>query len=150
MGFSAGGHLAATLSTQYNKNVYDNDEISAKPNFSILIYPVISMNDAITHKGSRINLLGNVPSKTDIEIFSNELGVNKETSKTFLIHATDDKSVPVENSIQYYLALNKNNVSVEMHLYEKGGHGFGLGKNGRSKSWPKACVNWLKSNNLIK
>lgn len=149
MGFSAGGHLAATLSTHYNKNVYDNSEISAKPNFSILIYPVISMNDTITHKGSRRNLLGNVPSKRGIEFFSNELNVNKKTSKTFLIHATDDKSVPVENSIQYYLALKANNIAVEMHVYEKGGHGFGLGKNGTSKSWSTSLKNWLKENSLI-
>ena len=149
MGFSAGGHLAATLSTHYNDDVYTvNDEISAKPNFSILIYPVISMNLEITHKGSRKNLLGETPNGTLIEKYSNELQVNSETPKAFLIHATDDTAVPVENSIKYYLALKNNEISAELHLFEKGGHGFGLGIKGTSEYWPKLLQNWLSDNNL--
>lgn len=150
LGFSAGGHLAATLSTQFNRKVYSlGDETSAKPNFSILIYPVISMDDLITHKGSKNNLLGITPSKEKVAIFSNENQVDKDTPKTFLVHATDDKSVSVENSIQYYLALKKHQIPVEMHIYEKGGHGFGLGVENTSKFWSVACEKWLKSNKLI-
>ena len=149
MGFSAGGHLASTLSTHYMDKVYDvTDTVSAKPNFSILIYPVISMNSKITHKGSRNNLLGEKPMNALIEKYSNELQVNSNTPKTFLIHATDDKVVPVENSINYYLALKNNQVSAELHLFENGGHGFGLGVEETSKSWTTLLQNWLVFNNL--
>ncbi|SFS58398.1 alpha/beta hydrolase [Lutibacter maritimus] len=149
MGFSAGGHLASTLSTHYMDKVYDvTDTVSAKPNFSILIYPVISMNSKITHKGSRNNLLGEKPTNALIEKYSNELQVNSNTPKTFLIHATDDKVVPVENSINYYLALKNNQVSAELHLFENGGHGFGLGVEETSKGWTTLLQNWLVFNNL--
>lgn len=147
IGFSAGGHLASTLSTQYNYNAYVvSDSISAKPNFSILIYPVISMNSELTHQGSKINLLGELASQEIVEKFSNELQVNSETPPTFLIHATDDKVVPVENSINYYLALKNNNVVAEMHLFQNGGHGFGLGVKQTSNFWPILCENWLMEN----
>ena len=150
MGFSAGGHLAATLSTQYNKELYKvEDDINARPDFSILIYPVISMKDSITHKGSRKNLLGESPSDIEIETYSNETQMDAYTPKTFLVHATDDKSVPVENSIHYYLALKDYNVSVEIHIYEKGGHGFGLGRGDTNHFWTIACENWLKANKWI-
>lgn len=150
IGFSAGGHLAATLSTRFNETVYKvKDDVSARINFSILIYPVISMEDSITHKGSKNNLLGNSPSKEKTGPFSNEKQVSSLTPKTFLVHATDDTSVPVENSINYYLALKTDNIPAEMHIYEKGGHGFGLGKNGTSKSWSTSLTNWLKENSLI-
>jgi acetyl esterase/lipase len=150
IGFSAGGHLASTLSTHYNDKVYDSkDNISARPDFSILLYPVISMEDAITHKGSKENLLGKNPSSEMIEKYSNEKQVTAETPKTFLAHATDDKAVPVENSINYYLALKQHQVPVEMHIYENGGHGFGLGVQGTNKNWPKACEKWLISNGFI-
>lgn len=150
IGFSAGGHLASTLSTHYNDKVYDSkDNISARPDFSILVYPVISMEDAITHKGSKENLLGKNPSIEMIGNYSNEKQVTAETPKTFLAHATDDKAVPVENSINYYLALKQHQVPVEMHIYENGGHGFGLGTQGTNKNWPKACEKWLVSNGFI-
>ncbi|WP_179021054.1 alpha/beta hydrolase [Winogradskyella forsetii] len=146
MGFSAGGHLAATLSTQYDKVVYETkDNISAKPDFSILIYPVISMKDTITHQGSKANLLGETPSEETIEFFSNESQIDANTPTTFLVHATDDKSVPVENSIQYYLGLKTYDLPVEMHIYKKGGHGFGLGKGKTAHSWTSACSEWLKN-----
>lgn len=149
IGFSAGGHLAATLSTHYNEKTYiSNNDTSARPDFSLLIYPVISMKNEITHKGSQTSLLGLNPSDKRIEKFSNELQVTAETPPTFLVHATDDKSVPVENSINYYLALKKNNVSAEMHLYEKGGHGFGLGKE-NDELWSQDCVKWLKNHNYL-
>lgn len=150
MGFSAGGHLASTLSTHYNDKVYDaKDNVSARPDFSILIYPVISMEDAITHKGSKENLLGKNVGDVMIGNYSNEKQVTAETPKTFLVHATDDKAVPVENSINYFLALKQHQVPVEMHIYENGGHGFGLGVQGTNKNWPKACEKWLISNGFI-
>ncbi|OXB01940.1 alpha/beta hydrolase [Flavobacterium pectinovorum] len=147
MGFSAGGHLASTLSTHYDDRVYEtSSKISARPDFSLLIYPVISMENDITHKGSQISLLGENASQQDIDSFSNEKRVTAQTPPAFLIHATDDSVVLPENSINYYLALKKNGVTAELHLYEKGGHGFGLGVNDTSKFWTKACEEWLKSN----
>ncbi|MXO06627.1 alpha/beta hydrolase [Flavobacterium sp. HBTb2-11-1] len=147
LGFSAGGHLASTASTHYDNKVYESAyKVSARPDFSLLIYPVISMENEITHKGSQTNLLGNNPSKELIDSFSNEKKVTSKTPPTFLIHATDDTVVIPENSINYYLALKKNGVSAEMHVYEKGGHGFGLGVADTSKFWTRDCEEWLKSN----
>lgn len=148
IGFSAGGHLAATLSTHYKDEVYKvTDAISARPDFSILMYPVISMDEKITHKGSRNNLLGTTPSAALIEKYSNEKQIDSLTPPTYIVHAIDDKAVPVENSIQYFLALKNNKVPCEIHFYEKGGHGFGLGNNGTSKNWTKECEEWLVSKN---
>ncbi len=147
MGFSAGGHLAGTASTMYSKKVYEpSDAISARPDFSILIYGVLSMQNDITHKGSQKNLLGENVAKNTLDAFSNELNINKETPPAFLVHSGDDGAVPVENSIRYYQALQKNSISTEMHVYEKGGHGYGLaiGK-GTESEWPKACEAWLKA-----
>lgn len=147
LGFSAGGHLASTASTHYNDKVYESVfKVSARPDFSLLIYPVISMENEITHKGSQTNLLGENPSKDLIDSFSNEKRVTAQTPPTFLIHATDDTVVIPENSINYYLALKKNGVSAEMHIYEKGGHGFGLGVNDTNKFWTRDCEEWLKAN----
>ncbi|MDR7370073.1 alpha/beta hydrolase [Flavobacterium aquidurense] len=149
MGFSAGGHLASTLSTHYDERVYEtSSKISARPDFSILIYPVVSMENEITHKGSQTSLLGKNPSEDLINSFSNEKKVTAQTPPTFLVHATDDSAVLPENSINYYLALKKNAVPAELHLYEKGGHGFGLGVKDTSKFWTKDCEEWLKSNNF--
>ncbi|MRX69430.1 Acetyl esterase/lipase [Flavobacterium resistens] len=148
MGFSAGGHLASTLSTHYNDKVYtSSDTTSAKPNFSILIYPVISMQEGVTHQGSKDNLLGKNAGSELADKYSNEKQITAESPKTFLVHATDDKAVPVENSINYYLALKKEKILAEMHLYENGGHGFGLGVKGTNANWPKDCEKWLTANN---
>lgn len=145
-GFSAGGHLAATLCTHYKDKVYDSDTTSARPDFSILLYPVISMKSEITHKGSRRNLLGNNPSEKEIENFSNELQVNRNTPPAFIALAENDKSVPIQNSIDYFLALKKHNIPAELHIFQTGGHGFGLGKKGETESyWPDVCANWLKA-----
>jgi acetyl esterase/lipase len=150
LGFSAGGHLAATLSTQYDEKTYvSKDSISAKPDFSILVYPVISMTDEITHKGSRNKLLGNEPSKESIEKFSSEKQITTSTPPAFLVHAIDDKGVPAENSINYFLTLKKHQVISEMHLYQKGGHGFGLGNTGTSQYWTIQCEKWLQLNTFI-
>lgn len=148
LGFSAGGHLASTLATHYNDVVYKaSDSVSAKPDFSILIYPVISMEETITHKGSKNRLFGTTPSEELIEKYSNDKQIDSLTSPTYIVHAVDDKSVSVENSIQYFLALKQHNIVSEMHLYQTGKHGFGLGNNGTSQSWTKQCEAWLRINN---
>ncbi|RVT79575.1 beta-galactosidase [Flavobacterium sufflavum] len=150
MGFSAGGHLASTASTHYLDKVYDaKGDLSARPDFSMLIYPVISMEKGITHNGSKESLLGKMASDDLIAKYSNEKLVDEKTPPTFLVHATDDGAVPVENSINYYLALKKNKVPAEMHLYQNGGHGFGLGTKGTHTDWPKACEHWLAANKII-
>ncbi|WP_432222999.1 alpha/beta hydrolase [Flavobacterium sp. TMP13] len=151
VGFSAGGHLAATLATHFADSVcHTTNKISARPDFSLLIYPVISMNKETTHLGCRVNLLGKSPSEEMVKKYSGELQVTKDTPPAFLVHATDDNAVPVENSINYYLALKKNNIPAEIHIYEKGGHGFGLGVQDTSKYWTQACEAWLKSNHFSK
>ena len=151
MGFSAGGHLAATVSTRYADKVYvPADTTSARPDFSILVYPVISMDATITHMGSRENLLGLSASKELLKSFSLEEQVTTLTPPAFLVHALDDGAVSPENSIRYALALRKAGIPVEVHLYEKGGHGFGLGRNvGTETFWPDACVRWLKARGIL-
>ena len=153
MGFSAGGHVASTLSTHYNQKVYKvKDSVSARPDFSLLIYPVISMRKSITHMGSRINLLGRHPSQALVRLYSNELQVNKNTPPAFLSQSMDDNVVPVQNSIDYALALHKYKIPVELHLYERGGHGYGMGRNPHEtqSTWPEACAKWLQMHGLIK
>ncbi len=151
MGFSAGGHLASTLSTHFNEKVYEPiDSTSARPDFSLLIYPVISMDKNITHNGSRSKLLGENPSPEQVKRFSNELQVCSETPPAFLVHSMDDGVVPVQNSIEYGLALKRNNIPCELHLYEKGGHGYGLGRSSDTKSnWPEACHQWLDTRGFL-
>jgi acetyl esterase/lipase len=146
IGFSAGGHLASTLCTNYNEKVYNSDTISAKPDFSILGYPVISMEVNITHMGSRENLLGKNPTKEEVIKFSNDLQVNKNIPQTFLFAAEDDNTVPIQNSINYFKALSKFKIPAELHIYKQGGHGFGLARNGGTESdWTNACERWLKA-----
>ncbi len=146
MGFSAGGHLAATALTHFNfiadKSI--DDTTSVRPNFGILIYPVINMNDSIAHIGSRDRLLGKQRKKAEADFFSNELHVNKNTPPVFIVHAGDDPTVPVENSIRFYQACIKNKVSAEMHVYPAGGHGFGLENKTTTDNWMDRLANWLK------
>ncbi|TLX72343.1 alpha/beta hydrolase [Labilibacter sediminis] len=151
IGFSAGGHLASTLSTQYNREVYPTtDTISARPDYSILIYPVISMKDGITHKGSRTNLLGSSPSEEIIHQYSNELQINKQTPIAFLVHSANDRAVPFENSFEYFKALQQNKVKSELHIFEKGGHGYGMNKTkGTHLQWPEMLIKWMKMNKII-
>ncbi|NJO88057.1 MAG: alpha/beta hydrolase [Chloroflexia bacterium] len=151
MGFSAGGHLASTISTHFNETVYESsDSTSARPDFSLLVYPVISMDSAITHMGSRANLLGNNPKRELIEHFSNELQVTDKTPPTFMVHSIDDGAVPVQNSIKYALAMREHGVSCELHIYEHGGHGYGLSMWGGTQSaWPEACREWLLVNGFL-
>jgi acetyl esterase/lipase len=149
LGFSAGGHLASTLATHYDQKTYETtSKVSARPDFSLLIYPVISMQNDITHKGSQVSLLGNNPSQELLDSFSNEKKVTAQTPPTFLVHASDDTAVLPENSINFYLALKNNGVAAELHMYEKGGHGFGLGVKDTSKFWTRDCQEWLKNQGL--
>lgn len=149
MGFSAGGHLASTLSTQYNHEVNRSkdpiDALSARPDFSVLVYPVISFRDAAVHSGSRKNLIGENAAQELMDRFSGELNVNAETPPTFLVHAQDDKGVPIENSLLYYQALHKHGVKASLHIYPTGGHGFafGLGK-GAVEGWREVLLAWMK------
>lgn len=149
LGFSAGGHLASTAGTHFNKPVIDNNKGNVRPDFMILGYPVISFNDSIGHLGSRNNLLGESPSREKILEYSNELRVNTETPPTFLIHASDDKVVPVQNSIVFFEQLIKHNVPAELHIYEGGGHGFGMNNPTTSDDWMDVLRNWLISRKLL-
>lgn len=151
MGFSAGGHLASTLSTHFLEKVYDvQDSTSARPDFSLLIYPVITMDSTLTHMGSRINLLGEKPSPDVVKHFSNELQVTAQTPPAFIVHSLDDNAVPVQNSINYALALKKYRIPCELHLYEAGGHGYGMGRTTDTESsWPEACKKWLKARGFL-
>jgi acetyl esterase/lipase len=152
MGFSAGGHLASTLATHFDEgdaNSKDSiEQQSSRPDFAVLVYPVITMNKAFTHMGSRTNLLGNNPDSSLVALYSNELQVTKQTPPSFLIHATDDKTVPVENSLRFYEAAKNNGVPVEMHIFPHGGHGFSLaiGK-GELESWTDLLITWLRTLN---
>lgn len=145
MGFSAGGHLASTAATHFTTkaDLTNTDTTSVRPDFTILIYPVISFDDAITHKGSRANLLGTKINPETIRFFSNELQVNNATPPVFLVHAGDDEAVSVENSIRFYQACIKNHVAVEMHLYPKGGHGFGMYNTTTNDQWMERLHNWI-------
>ncbi|MEO6722971.1 MAG: alpha/beta hydrolase [Ferruginibacter sp.] len=151
MGFSAGGHLASTASTHFNDVVIGNkNNTNLRPDFSILVYPVISFSDSLAHKGSRKNLLGDNPSMDQVQRFSNEKQVTAKTPPTFLIHCGDDKTVPVGNSISYYEALLHNGVKAELHIYPSGGHGFALNNKTITDQWMDRCFNWMISNKWLK
>ncbi len=151
IGFSAGGHLASTISTHYAEKVYDvKDNISARPDFSLLIYPVVSMDTTITHRGTRNNLIGINPTEKNVLRFSNEKQITSDTPPAFLVHSSDDNAVPVMNSIGYYRGLQKNKIPTEIHIFQKGGHGYGLSpKGGTESSWPGLCIKWLEAMGLI-
>ena len=150
MGFSAGGHLAATASTHFDKDHISNpNRISLRPDFSILAYPVISMTDSLTHMGSRDNLLGKNPKFGMIKDFSNELQVTKNTPPTFLVLAGDDNTVNPENSIKYYEALLRNRVPAEMHIYQNGGHGFGTHLLEKKDNWMDVLKIWMEHNDFL-
>ena len=147
MGFSAGGHLASTAATHFETSLIENsNQTSLRPDFQILVYPVISMQDNLTHGDSRRQLLGDNPPKQLMDRFSNELQVTEKTPPAYLTHATDDILVDVDNSIKYYDALRKHKVPVAMHIYQKGGHGFIFGR----PEWTFPLFQWMKENNLIK
>jgi dipeptidyl aminopeptidase/acylaminoacyl peptidase len=149
MGFSAGGHLASTLGTHYNRETLVRlkdtiDRLSARPDFMALIYPVITFDKKHYHGGSKNNLIGKNSSTDLVNEFSNNLHVNSNTPPSFLVHSADDKVVPIANSLLFYSALIKNGVSAEMHLYPRGGHGFALARGKRSlEDWPQLLFNWI-------
>jgi acetyl esterase/lipase len=155
IGFSAGGHLASSIGTHFHISYYEPkdaiDQASSRPDFMILMYPVISFTEWYTHKGSRTNLLGKNPDEKLVESLSNEKQVTPETPPTFLCLADDDKVVPAENSVYFYLALRKAKVPAEIHIYERGGHGFGPGKGkGSVSSWMARCADWMRGRGLLK
>jgi acetyl esterase/lipase len=143
MGFSAGGHLAASASTHFNTPVLQGNNM-CQPNASILIYPVISFSDSLTHKGSKQNLIGRNPIPGLVILFSNEKQVQPNTPPAFLVHSGDDGAVPVGNTIEYYNALQQNKIPAEMHVYPKGGHGYGMNNKTTSDKWMDRLLNWLK------
>jgi acetyl esterase/lipase len=149
IGFSAGGHLASTEGTHFDKVLVDDkDNTSARPDFMMLIYPVISFGP-VAHVGSRENLAGKTPSEDIINLYSNEKQVTANTPPTFLIHAQDDDVVPVENSLLFYEACLKAKVKAEMHLFEEGGHGFGLVDSKSKNRWIDWAKNWLIENRVL-
>jgi len=152
LGFSAGGHLAATLGTHFNEKVYEPldeiDEVSARPDFMALGYPVISFKQMITHDGSKRNLSGDKSEPSIIEYFSNEEQVTAETPPTFLFHAADDPGVPVENSLAFFKACKEKGVPATMHIYPTGGHGFSLARdNVHLRGWTERLFEWMESLN---
>jgi acetyl esterase/lipase len=147
MGFSAGGHLASSLTVHYNDVKIENKEgISLRPDFSILIYPVISFTES-AHTGSARNLAGT--DEKLLQYFSNDKYVTAETPPTFMVHANDDKAVPVENSIMFNLALVKAKAKAELHIYQAGGHGFGMKNPTTTEDWFLNLEGWLKGNKFL-
>jgi acetyl esterase/lipase len=150
LGFSAGGHLASTAGTHFSQTTIDNSgQISLRPDFMILLYPVISFSDSIGHMGSRENLIGKHPGPALILAYSNERQVTPKTPPVFIIHAEDDKTVPVLNSLDFYEALVKHGVPAELHVYPKGGHGWGLWNSLSKEQWPDECQHWMESSGWI-
>jgi acetyl esterase/lipase len=146
IGFSAGGHLASTAATHFDKVVIDDKEnISVRPDFAMLLYPVISFGP-VAHTYSRDNLLGKTPTAIQIELYSNEKQVTPNTPPTFLVHAGDDGTVSVQNSLLFYDALLKNKVKAEMHIFQVGGHGFGLNNPKSKDKWIDWAQDWLRLN----
>jgi acetyl esterase/lipase len=145
MGFSAGGHLAASAGTHFSPALVANPaNVSLRPDFMILIYPVISFLDSIRHNGSMENLIGKNPPQAKKEYYSNELQVTNNTPPTFLVHASDDDLVIPENSVSFYKALLQHGVKAELHLYQDGGHGFGMNLRNKNEKWMERCKHWLQ------
>jgi len=156
MGSSAGGHLASTLLTHFDSGKADAsdpvEQESSRPSLGILCYAVITMGD-FTHKGSRFNLLGQEPSSELITLLSNELQVTKETPPCFVWHTWEDNAVPIENSLQFAASLQKAHVPFDLHIYQKGGHGIGLGTREKDPAkrhpWAADCIYWLKVQGFV-
>jgi acetyl esterase/lipase len=162
LGFSAGGHLASTVGTHFDDGKPGAEDPvereSSRPDRMILVYPVISLAEPFGHRRSRQNLLGETPSEELVRSLSNETQVTSQTPPTFLAHSNEDTIVPAENSLLFALALHKAKVPVELHLFEKGRHGLGLGAGARPfgitgdsafQEWPKLCALWLKNQRFL-
>ncbi len=146
MGFSAGGHLASTEATHFEKPLIENgNHTNLRPDFQILVYPVISMQDNLTHPDSRNNLLGENPRKEIIDQFSNELQVDDNTPPAYITHAGDDNLVDVDNSIIYFEKLRHRHIAAELHIYQNGGHGFIF----RHEGWMDPLFKWMKDSKWI-
>jgi acetyl esterase/lipase len=152
-GFSAGGHLASSLSTHFDSGIKDADpvgRISCRPDFSILLYPVVTFKEEWGHMGSRENLIGKTNDWKIIQNFCNELQVSEQTPPAFLALADDDTSVKPRNSIEYYMALKHFRIPAELHIFKEGGHGFGMHKTGKAHDqWPLMVIEWMKSMKFI-
>lgn len=153
-GSSAGGHLASTVGTHFDDNNTESNnplkQISCRPDFMLLLYPVITFNEEFGHMGSRKNLIGETNDWKLVEYYSNELHVTPRTPPTFLVLADNDKSVPPRNSVEFYLQLKKNNIPAEIHIFAEGGHGFGIRKNNLPEdNWPNLFYDWLKAIHII-
>lgn len=149
LGFSAGGHLASTIATHFDTGTPTSpdpvERASSHPDFAVLVYPVITMDERLTHRGSRLNLLGDRPSAELARLLSNERQVTRDTPPTFIVASTDDATVPVENALLFYQALKADSVPVELHVFESGRHGFGLGGSDPAlASWPAQCALWMR------
>jgi acetyl esterase/lipase len=154
LGFSAGGHLASTLATHFDsgeaKAADAVDRASSRPDFLILCYPVISMTEKHMHRGSRDNLIGKTPDEALARSLSNDLQVTAETPPTFIFQTDEDKSVPAENCVSFYLALRRAGVPAEMHIYQNGKHGLGLAKQiSGTNDWPARCREWMEVRGLL-
>lgn len=146
MGFSAGGHLASTAGTHFYQSVIPRtDTISIRPDFMMLLYPVITFGD-LAHKGSEYALIGRDAPQALVDLYSNEKQVTPTTPPTFIVQAEDDRTVPVQNSLMFYEALLANHVKAEMHIYQSGGHGFGLHNRTTKDDWFERGVNFLAQN----
>jgi acetyl esterase/lipase len=151
LGFSAGGHLASTAGTHFLQTTIDNGaQVSLRPDFMVLLYPVISFSDSIGHMGSRESLIGKHPDPALILAYSNERQVTPQTPPTVIVHAEDDKTVPVQNSLSFYEALVKNGVPSELHVYPRGGHGWGLWNPLSKDQWPDRLKEWMEVNGWLK
>lgn len=153
-GFSAGGHMASTAGTHFDSGKPESadpiEQQSSRPDFLILSYPVITFKEPYLHHGSRDALLGKTPDPALIDLLSNELQVTKDTPPTFLFHTSDDRVVPVQNSLDFYAALRQAGVPAEMHIFESGPHGVGLARNMPQLSdWPDLLAKWLKANGWL-
>lgn len=149
VGFSAGGHVASTAATHFEDRPIPPgdkiDRLSARPDFVILAYPVISMEKGVTHAGSRKNLLGANPDPELVRAMSNDLAVSERTPPTFLFHTAEDAAVPAENSVRFFLACLREGVPAELHVFERGQHGAGLGQDDEAlKVWPSLCETWMR------
>jgi acetyl esterase/lipase len=154
MGFSAGGHLASTAATHFDAGHEKAEDpiqrVSCRPDFAILCYPVIAFDEPYTHRGSQRNLLGEDPDPELVQSLSNEKQVTAETPPTFLFHTDEDKGVPPENSVHFYLALRRAKVPAELHVYREGRHGLGLAPDTPgTANWPKQCEDWMRGLGLL-
>ncbi len=154
MGFSAGGHLASTAATHFDAGKPDAEDpierVSCRPDFAILCYPVVALDEPFTHRGSQRNLLGEHPEPKLVRSLSNEKQVTAETPPAFLFHTDQDRGVPAENSVQFYLAMRRAGVPAELHVYRQGNHGLGLARSTPGTSnWSTQCEAWMRGLGLF-